>query len=436
MGMLLLATAFLLCACGEEQARIDTPTVHVLNQDGTDVEKSAPVSAAGGESGHVVTLTPATGYEAPLIVEEKSVSGGKDRLDSLKKKKKEAGLDDASVKKCMEKQKGRYMYDMMDERLRPLYAEILLILNAHEKDILVSAEDAEDLQTAFLCLFQDHPELYWIDGYSYSRFGNAGNDLFFTFSGKYTYSAEECAKMKPQIENYVNLCLSGIPAGADTYDKVKHVYEYLIRTTEYQIGSIDNQNILSVFLHGQSVCQGYAKALQYLLEELDIPCTMVVGKVHGGEGHAWNLVNIDGAYYYVDATWGDAGYLSGTNSTKAGREEINYNYLNVTTEEISLTHDMDNVVPLPYCVAVEANYYVREGCCFTLYEPAVLRKLFADAAAFGEGHVSIKCIGEECYEMTKDYLLDNKEIFNLIPGNVSSVDYTTDDQLHILSFWF
>ena len=98
--------------------------------------------------------------------------------------------------------------------------------------------------------------------------------------------------------------MSGADEEADQYAKVKYVYDTIIRETDYDPASPDNQNVYSVFVNNRSVCQGYAKAIQYLLNRLGVECTLVLGTVESGEGqegHAWNLVKVDGEYYYVDA---------------------------------------------------------------------------------------------------------------------------------------
>ena len=72
-----------------------------------------------------------------------------------------------------------------------------------------------------------------------------------------------------------------------------------MRTVNYDLNAENNQNIISVFLEGRTVCQGYACATKYLMDLLDIPCTIVTGTANG-EPHAWNLIELDGAYYYMD----------------------------------------------------------------------------------------------------------------------------------------
>ena len=87
--------------------------------------------------------------------------------------------------------------------------------------------------------------------------------------------------------------------------EVVKVYTYVIDNTEYVI-SDDDQSIAGAFWKKQAVCAGYAGAVQYLLERLDIPCIYVEGDAaNSTQGHAWNIVELNGQYYYVDATNGD-----------------------------------------------------------------------------------------------------------------------------------
>ena len=58
---------------------------------------------------------------------------------------------------------------------------------------------------------------------------------------------------------------------------------------------------------------------------------MVTGTAEG-DTHAWNLVQLDGAYYFMDTTWGNSSYNNGASGMGTF---INYNYFGVTTAEIS-----------------------------------------------------------------------------------------------------
>ncbi|MBR1470086.1 MAG: hypothetical protein IJ600_00425 [Lachnospiraceae bacterium] len=433
----------LLAGCGSRQKETGQG-VHqssgMLTIDGSEIglgsesiENSLPKSNAEAKNPGTSTLSQQTGYIAPQGTEDNAEKYSS-RTD-LKQERERAGLTDAAVERRMRQQAGHYYYDTLEEGKRKLYTELLMIMELHAENILISTTDADALQEVFFCVFQDHPELFWVDGYAYRRY-NSGSDSYYTFSGKYTYTAEECAAYQPLIDSYVSNCLKEMPFGGREYDTVKYVYEYVISNTDYVLKARDNQNILSVFVYGESVCQGYAKAVQYLLQQAGVSCTMVVGKVGEGEGHAWNLVNIDGAYYYVDATWGDAGYLAAEGGGSGLKDGISYNYLNITTDEILRTHKIDNVLPLPYCIHTEANYFVREGTMFTAYDRSKLSGLFSEAAQSGERCVNIKCGSEAVYNAFMQNLLQKQEVFGLMPEGTTSVDYMTDDDLYTICFWF
>ena len=200
----------------------------------------------------------------------------------------------------------------------------------------------------------------------------------------------------------------------------------------------DNQNICSVFLDGKSVCQGYAKATQYLLEQAGILATLVLGTVENGEGHAWNLVQIDGAWYYVDTTWGDASYqaIGGETSYPENKiPTINYDYLCVTTEQLCKTHAIDNVVELPTCVSMDANYYVREGLYFTSVDEEQLTRIFFFFYEKGSAFVTLKCASLEIYQQLQEMLITNQAIFRYLNCPDGVVSYTDDEKQYSMSFW-
>ena len=57
------------------------------------------------------------------------------------------------------------------------------------------------------------------------------------------------------------------------------------------------------------VCEGYAKAFKYLIDQMEIPCVMVIGQATNTNGqtenHAWNYVQIENNWYAIDCTWDD-----------------------------------------------------------------------------------------------------------------------------------
>ncbi len=304
--------------------------------------------------------------------------------------------------------------------------------------------DEESIDKIFQCVLSDHPELFYVDGYSYTKYSRGTTLTAVEFSGTYNVDLDTAVEREEEIRLAADRILAGIPEEASDYDKVKYVYDTLIRQTDYDLNAADNQNIYSVFVGRSSVCQGYAKATQYLLNRLGVECTLVLGTVETGEGHAWNLVKVNGNYYYVDTTWGDVSYQmddtpsgeeAGDGSGRIAMPEINYDYLNVTTAELLRTHSIGGQVPMPLCVATEANYYVREGAYFTFYDREQMEALFRKTLEEGRADVTIKCADEPCYREVVEGLIDGQEIFRYLSDEEGRVAYAQNEKQLSLTFW-
>lgn len=336
-----------------------------------------------------------------------------------------------------EEQTECYAFGKLSEDEQEVYLEILEALIHFKENVKLSSCDKELISRVFQCVLNDHPEIFYVDGYSYTEYTLGSILKKITFTGSYRFSPEEVKEKQRQIDDYVNQCLAGMPEDADEYEKVKYVYEYLIHHTDYDAAAKDSQNICSVFLERKSVCQGYAKATQYLLNRAGVFATLVLGEVVGGEGHAWNLVRIDGAYYYVDTTWGDASYqaVGGGDYPIEKIPTINYDYLCVTTEQMEQTHTQDNVVEMPECTSMDANFYVREGVYFTEFDEKKIEKIFTDSYERGDTYVTLKCEGADIYRKMQETLIGEQGVFRYLDCPDKAVSYVENEKQYSLSFW-
>ncbi len=67
-----------------------------------------------------------------------------------------------------------------------------------------------------------------------------------------------------------------------------------------------SQDWKSVLKEGTAVCNGYSNLMQYFCYKLGIKCDWISNAedMIFVPGHAWNIVEINGEHYHLDATWG------------------------------------------------------------------------------------------------------------------------------------
>ena len=330
----------------------------------------------------------------------------------------------------------RYVYQTLSEEEQETYDQVYdCIINFKDK-ITLSTKDKDVLAKAYEGVMADYGNLFWISGYQYNTYASGNNIIGLEFEPKYTMNEEQRDIYQVKIDSVVSEWLYGINPEAGDFEKALYVFETLIEKVDYDADSQENQNILSVFIYQSTVCQGYADAAWYLLDQLGIKSTIVTGTANN-ESHAWNLVYLDDAYYYMDVTWGDASYqtASGETADASKLPDVNYAYLNVTTSEILLNHKLSDQIELPYCSSSVDNYYVREGEYFTSAELTLIKELFDRKYNEGSDNVTIKCSSQAVYDAIFEEMVTNRKVFDYLQGDTSQVAYTSFEETRTIIFW-
>lgn len=345
----------------------------------------------------------------------------------------DSGVNADGITAANASNKELYYYKAIDPSLKQLYCEVYLSITGFCSDICLCSISPDDIDLIFNCVLADHPEIYYVDGYMYTRYISDNEVVRISFTPTYTKKEEEVETYNDYIEEYFNAFQKGISSNASEYEKIRYTYEFVIANTEYKLEAKENQNILSVFLNKESVCQGYAKAFQYLLGRLNVEATLVVGMVGEDEYHAWNMVKCKGSYYFVDCTWGDSSYFAETGYSDQ-IYAINYDYLNITTEELAKTHEIMNFVDIPVCKCTDYNYYIAEGLYFDSVDADQLKKAFDEAYLNNRQTIEIKCKNAIVYDEMGKYLLDENHIFDYLSKEVESVSLVRNNDMYIYCF--
>lgn len=323
---------------------------------------------------------------------------------------------------------GKYAYEMLDQDEKLIYNQIVDGVKNWKKNITVSTNDSDKLERAYQAVSSEHAEIFWVEGYGFTIYEVGGLQADYVFEPKYAYTEKEVQQKQEKIDAYVAECLEGLASEASDYEKVKYIYEYIIKNTEYNLTAGESQNICSVFIQRSSVCMGYARAMQYLLQSIGISCTVVSGTADG-EAHAWNLVQMDGDYYYVDATWGEPNV---TESSIQNKETVNYAYLGVRTAELFQSHQPDGSITLPECIATADNYYVREGKFLTEYNEKLINSILIREYNNGNS-ITIKCADSDIYGQLYEYLIQKASICTII--DCEGISYLEDVRNNIFTIY-
>lgn len=229
---------------------------------------------------------------------------------------------------------------MLNENQQKVYDQIYEAVDQRADKVALcrqlNSNSIEDIMTA---IYNDHPEFFWLEtAYSYG-YTNKGVVIYVTLS--YNATAETMQTSRTAFLNAASSIINEASQYASDLEKERSVYMQLQRLAAYNENADINQSAYSALVNQSSVCAGYARAFQYIMQKLNIPCYFCSGYANGGN-HAWNIVCIDGEYYNVDISWDDT----------LGEQinEISYTYFNLSDRTFELDHQRSGLsMNLPKC---------------------------------------------------------------------------------------
>lgn len=150
-------------------------------------------------------------------------------------------------------------------------------------------------------------------GYSEISMGISGTTQDGVTTWTYTFILTDVnyfttAAQEREMDQEVSRVLSSLALdGKSQKEKIDAIYNYLIRNVKYVSDAelADESNVIkyssyAALVQHSAVCQGFAGAFYRLCLESGIDSRIVSSEAMN---HAWNIVELEGSYYHLDATW-------------------------------------------------------------------------------------------------------------------------------------
>ena len=317
----------------------------------------------------------------------------------------------------------QYYYSKLDEEDQFNYRRLYYTLKNHKEKVTIHEDDIEKAEELYYAVMDDHPEFYYLK----STFEYIDGDEI-TIWPAYQYSQEEIEKYDLEIENKTQEILNQFNE-KEGIEKIEAIYDYIIENTSYHSNNND-QNILSVLLDNQSVCAGYARCYQYLLNQVGIDAAYVGGisEEDADVGHAWVMIHYNNDYYYSDPTWGDIEDEDVKHSCKA--------YFMMNSEQMLKHYSPDSFYEK---TMGDYNYFDSIGCYMREYDRDIVSNAVKYSLNQGNHTVEIQCASQTVYNRLVSEIKGNHLAYYVLKENdcySEDCSYSADETNLLIEIYY
>ncbi len=333
----------------------------------------------------------------------------------------------------------RHSYEDLNDNEKLIYSVILKEIYTHPESVEIPALQADDnLSGIYQALSHDNPDLFSLalNCSVYTK----GQKTF--FKPNYDIGYEEYVKRLNEAKGVASSIIANARSYNSVYEQEKFVHDYIINHCSYiePTGDQSANTMYGCLVLGKASCEGYSRAFQYIMSQLNIDNRLVTGESADDGvnyvGHMWNYVVIEGSGYFVDLTWDDP---------RSEGSVLRHTYFNVTTNDILVNH-RNIEQQLPLCTDTKYNYFICESLYLNIGSGDIFETKVSTAVHYavqqGQKYVELRFSDGAVMEQAKNTLFNTGVIYTAyteagVTGadGTAKVYYSTDDQMKTICFY-
>lgn len=158
-----------------------------------------------------------------------------------------------------------------------------------------------ELYNTIRYMIYDYPELFYLENrYSYSYYG----DYVYSYLPLYKYTGDARAAAVSEFNALLDAIMAHAPRFATDFEALLYYHDYIVANFEYDT-SYQIYDAYTMLKQKKGVCQAYTLLYASILDRLGIENTAAISE---DMNHVWNVVSLDGEWYFADLTWDDPIY--------------------------------------------------------------------------------------------------------------------------------
>lgn len=261
-----------------------------------------------------------------------------------------------------------YYYSHMNKQQQAVYHAMKTGIQSLAPSFPCPRMEGKELTDVFLKLRLDCPEIFFVSGFHFRYYPDSAN---VELSPEYLFDKNKIKDHQKAMKARVEKLVRPAVAMAEL-EKEQYVHDFICQNVRYdKLKKSYSHEILGPLGQGVGVCEGIAKTVKILCDQLGIWCIVVISEANPEKNikyrHAWNIVKIGGAYYHLDATF---------DNTLSHMGPVRYDYFNLDDGKVFRDHE-PVIWKVPACTVSDGFYYRVKKLSFTKMEEVEKRALQA-----------------------------------------------------------